>query len=106
MTSTPPAAPAAPAAKSPVLSIISLITGIVGLLGACCFGAGFLPAVAGIVLGVLGRQKEPKGKGMAMTGIITGALGALLSVIIWILLAVAPTMLSFLPGTTVSTFGY
>ncbi len=83
-----------------------MIGGIVGLVLSCCFGAGILFAIAGIVLGFLGKQKE-NARGMAMTGIITGFAGAALSVIMWILLAVAPAMLAFLPGVaTISGYGY
>jgi hypothetical protein len=83
----------APVAKSPVLSIISMISGIVGLLG---FWVVFIPFVGGIlqlffpaaavVLGFLGKQKEPQAKGFWLTGLITGFVGlaiGLLSIILW-----------------------
>jgi hypothetical protein len=89
MTTTPPAAPDAPAAKSPVLSIVSLILGILGFLGSFCFGSGFLFGAVAIVLGIIGRGKEPKGKGMALAGIITGALAVVGSIIVWIVLGIA-----------------
>lgn len=104
----PPTPPQAAGAAKPstILSLLSMIGGIAGLVLACCFGAGILFAIAGIVLGFLGKNKE-NARGMAMTGIITGFAGAALSVIMWILLAVAPTMLAFLPGVaTVSGYGY
>lgn len=101
---TPPAAPynAGPAKPSTVLSLLSMIGGIVGLVLSCCFGAGFLFAVAGIVLGFLGKKKE-NARGMAMTGLITGFIGAGLAIIMWILLLAAPAMLSFLPWSSIST---
>lgn len=79
---TPTAAPApgAPAAKSPVLSIISLIAGIIGLLGSIS-GWTLLFSIGGIVLGHMGQKKEPNAKGMWITGLITGYLGALINVI-------------------------
>jgi hypothetical protein len=89
MTTTPPETPAAPAAKSPVLSIVSLILGILGFLGSFCFGSGFLFGAIAIVLGVIGRGKEPKGKGMALAGIITGALAVVGSIIVWVVLGIA-----------------
>lgn len=107
----PPAPPAAPyaaavAKPSTVLSLLSMIGGILGLLLSCCFGAGILFAVAGIILGHLGKKKE-NARGMAMTGLITGYIGAALSVVTWIILALAPAMLSFIPGVTMySNFGY
>jgi small neutral amino acid transporter SnatA (MarC family) len=98
---TPPAAPynAGPAKPSTVLSLLSMIGGIVGLVLSCCFGAGFLFAVAGIVLGFLGKKKEDA-RGMGMTGIITGFVGVALAIIMWVLLLAAPAMLSFLPWTS------
>lgn len=105
---TPPAAPmgVTPAKPSTVLSLLSMIAGIIGVLLACCFGAGFLFSVGAIVMGFLGKKKE-NARGMAMTGLITGFVGAGLAVITWIILAVSPALLSFIPGvTTYSNFGY
>ncbi|MCC6270762.1 MAG: DUF4190 domain-containing protein [Microbacteriaceae bacterium] len=101
---TPPAAPysAGPAKPSTILSLLSMIGGLVGLVLSCCFGAGFLFAVAGIVLGHMGKKKE-NARGMAMTGLITGYIGAALSLLMWILLLAAPAMLSFLPWTSVTS---
>ena len=83
-----------------------MIAGILGALLACCFGAGFLFSVGAIVLGFLGKKKE-NARGMAMTGLILGFVGAALSLITWIILAVSPALLSFIPGvTTYSNFGY
>ncbi len=105
----PPAAPeptpyaAAPVAKpAPILSIISLVAGIVSFLGGLIVFIPivgsilhlFLPAAA-IVLGFLGKKKEPAAKGMWLTGIILGFIGiavALISLLIWIaLIATAGT---------------
>jgi hypothetical protein len=90
-----PAYGTAPSKPSPVLSILSLIAGIVGVLG---FWAVFwIPIVGGIlqlfipaaavVLGFLGKKKEPAAKGMWLTGIILGFIGVafgLLAIIGWI----------------------
>jgi hypothetical protein len=79
--------------KSPVLSIISLVAGIVGVVG---FFVVFIPIVGGVmqllipgaavVLGFLGKKKEPAAKGMWLTGIVLGFVGVgigLLSIILW-----------------------
>lgn len=76
---------AAPAQKSPVLSIISLITGILGVLISIFGGWGFIFSVAAVVLGFLGRSKEPAAKGMWLTGLILGFVGIALS-IIWLII--------------------
>ncbi|MGV8910564.1 MAG: hypothetical protein ACOH1Y_16410, partial [Propionicimonas sp.] len=85
--------PGTPAAKQPILSILALVAGVIGILGSPVvfipivggiFGL-FIPAAA-IVLGFFGRTKEPRAKGLWLTGIITGAVGvalALLSIVIW-----------------------
>src|SRR5690606_15934691 len=89
---TPPPASSQPAgAKPPTsLSLLSMIGGIVGLVLACCFGSGILFSIAAIVLGHLAGTREPAGKGMAKTGLITGYIGAALSILVWILLFAAP----------------
>ena len=88
-----PAYGTTPAKPTPVFSLISLIAGIVGLVG---FFVVFIPIVGGImqlvipagavVLGFIGKRKEPSAKGMWLTGIILGFVGlavALLSIILW-----------------------
>ncbi|MFC5789588.1 hypothetical protein ACFPPE_06945, partial [Agromyces tardus] len=84
----------APAAKpSPVLSIISLIAGIIGLIGAGVVAIPFVGSIlqifipgAAVVLGFLGRKKEPAAKAMWLTGIILGFVGigiALIGLVFW-----------------------
>ncbi|MFO7690408.1 MAG: hypothetical protein R6W83_07610 [Cryobacterium sp.] len=92
---TTPGYVATATAKQPVLSIVSMVAGIVAVLGlpiafVPIIGgilALFLPATA-IVLGVLGRTREPQAKGFWLTGIITGAAAAaiaLISILVWVL---------------------
>lgn len=89
-------APATPAKPTPVLSLISLIAGIVGVVGA--LGVFWIPVVGGImqlfipaaavVLGFLGKKKEPAAKGMWLTGIILGFVGivfGLLMIVGWVI---------------------
>lgn len=84
---------ATPAKKQPLLSIFAMIAGVIGLVGAPIaffpFVGGFLglffPA-AGVVLGFLGKKREPAARGFWLTGIITGFVAAglmLLSFVIW-----------------------
>lgn len=78
-----------PAAAGPsqVLAIVSLVIGILSLL--CC--AWFLPGIIAIVLGFVARSKansDPAnygGAGLALGGIITGALSLVIGVIVVIL---------------------
>ncbi|MCU1414555.1 MAG: hypothetical protein JWN80_1895 [Microbacteriaceae bacterium] len=92
----PPVAPtpaAAPVAAGPkqILSLISFIAGIAGVLLSAVPVFGFLVAVAGIVLGFMGRKREPGApKWMATVGIITGFVGAVLGILFFFLLIILP----------------
>lgn len=97
MTTTPPATPAASAAPKRLLSILSLVAGLISLL--CC--GGLLFGAAGIILGVVARKREPEGKGLALAGIITGAIGAVTGTIAVVLLSAG--MIS-LPWTSTYTY--
>jgi hypothetical protein len=65
---------------------------VLGIVGICC-GQLFLVSVGAIVTGVLGRkqiaesQGRQKGSGMALAGVILGAVGLLVGVAYWILIA-------------------
>ena len=114
---TPPApaygAPAAasytgaPGAKKQVMSIIAMIAGILGVLGS---GIAFIPVlgtimgllfpVAAVVLGFLGKKKEPLAKGFWMTGIITGFVGVVLVIVFTIILVALLAIVESTPGLT------
>jgi hypothetical protein len=87
-----PYAPTPSAANpTPVLSIISMIVGILGFLIGF-FGLGLLFAIGAVVLGHLGKRKEPGAKGFWLTGLITGYVGILINVIViafWIIATIA-----------------
>ena len=85
-----PAAPGSPyGAPAPeqnnTLGLLGMIFGIVGIPAACCAFLGFLLGAAGIVLGVLGMKRVSEGKasnrGMALAGVICGAVAVVLSII-------------------------
>ena len=82
----PPATPygSTPTAKTPILSILSLIFGILGVLGSLfLFGTGFLPGLAAVILGFLGRRREPQAsKGLWLTGIILGFVAIAVAIIV------------------------
>ena len=71
--------------------IISLILGIVSIVLFCCY-VGLLAGPGAIVLGYLGQQKVKQGLatngGLCLAGLITGAIGTVLSVG-WIILYIA-----------------
>lgn len=77
--------------KTNVLAIVSLVTGILAVL--TCGGCGVL-SIGAIVCGVLGRNQIKasngleQGDGMALAGLITGAVGLVLG-LGWLILSVA-----------------
>ena len=88
----PPTKMPLPTAKpAPTLSIISMIAGILGLLGGFFYGLGGLFSIAAVVLGFIGKKKEPEAKGFWLTGIITGFVGIALSaiVIVFVIIIIA-----------------
>lgn len=72
-------------------AITSLVTGILAVPTACCWPLALVLGVLGIVFGFLGRrdieqsQGRLKGAGMALAGIICGAIGLLLAAVLAVL---------------------
>lgn len=78
--------PGQPTGQSNTLGLLSMIFGIVSIvLGFCCglFGSPF--AIAALVMGFIGLNKVKLGqasnKGMALTGVICGAAGLVVAII-------------------------
>lgn len=71
------------------MAIASLVVSLVALI--CC-SFGFIPAIIGIILGVVGgnqiKQTGENGAGMAKAGIIIGIVAIVLS-IIWIIIGLS-----------------
>ena len=84
------AAPGQPPSQG--LAIASLVCGILGLIGCCMWFISLPAALAAIVTGHLANSKikaDPQrftGKGMARTGLITGYLGVIGS-LVWLVVA-------------------
>ena len=74
------------------LPIISLVLGVLGFVGICCYG-GFPLGLAAVITGYLGMKNADQnpqkygGKGMAIGGLVLGAIG-IVSGIIFIIFAV------------------
>jgi uncharacterized membrane protein len=81
-------------------AIASLVTGLVGLITFCC-GFFVISSIAGVVLGVLARRDirasngALRGDGMALTGIISGAVGILAMVVVIVLVATGAIDLNY-----------
>jgi hypothetical protein len=73
-----------------------------GGLFTCCF---FVPSVLGVVLGAVSlgpiRQGQARGQGLAVAGIVTGAIGILFGVVVWVVAARSPEVVP-VPGRDVS----
>jgi hypothetical protein len=76
-------APAAGSGSNP-MAIVALVLGILSILTACFWFVAAPLGIAAIVLGFLGRGKAKRGQarqgGLALAGIITGAIGLLLTI--------------------------
>ena len=57
------------------LAVAALVLGLVGLIPVL----GVIPAILGVVLGIVALAKKTPGKGMATGGLITGALGLVIT---------------------------
>ena len=83
-------------------AIASLACGIVGLLSFCLF----LPSVLSIVFGGVAlpaiKGGQARGKGLAISGIITGITGLLLGLLGWIVFLNSPDTLP-VKGSSIST---
>ncbi|MDP1661092.1 MAG: hypothetical protein Q8L55_04175 [Phycisphaerales bacterium] len=79
-----PASPtgADPARPADGLAIASLICGILGLVGMCGYGLGILPAIAGLICGLMSKTKG----GIRTAGIICSSIAIGLCVLAIILL--------------------
>lgn len=72
-----------------------------GLLSCCAF----VPSILGIVLGAVSlepiRAGQARGRGLAIAGITTGAIGVAAGVVAWIFIAMSPEVAP-IPGREVS----
>lgn len=69
--------------------VASLVCGIASLVLLCCCAP--ITGVLAIVFGIVQITRTPNNKGMSIAGIITGAIGILLSLIILIIFMVGVT---------------
>jgi hypothetical protein len=88
----------APPQQNNTLGLVGMILGIISIPAACCAIFGFFLGAAGLVLGILGMKKASTGeagnRGQALTGVICGAIGIVLS-IGWFIAALALNLGTF-----------
>jgi hypothetical protein len=89
----PPIGARPPAQQQNILGTLGLIFGVLGIVLSICCYLGLPISVAGIVLGVLGKKKAADGlasnRSMALAGVVCGIVGAILSVILFMVLTFA-----------------
>lgn len=105
MTAVPPVAPQTPEAPAPVAPGGTNTLGLVGLiLAGVGFLLGIIPPTSGIawlllipgaILGIVGLTRKGKPKGMALTALILGVVGWIVSIIVFFVSAI------FLVGSAV-----
>jgi hypothetical protein len=78
-------APYQAAPKTSGLAIASLVLGLVGIVSSLCYGFGVIPAIVGIILGIVGLIKINKsdagGKRLAIAGIIISFVAIVVGII-------------------------
>ena len=109
----PPVAPAGNAysgyvpTKLPAgMAIASLVMGIVSILGAIPLSfITIVVALVGLILGIIALRKVRKGtgggKGMAIGGVVTSAIGFILSAVVLVLLIIGTMMMQECKNTGV-----
>jgi hypothetical protein len=93
----PPAAPApvpvAAAGPKQALSLTSFIMGLAGLLFCAVPFFGFLVALAAVIIGFIGRKREPAApKWMSLVGIIAGFVAIVLGIILTLTIFLLPLL--------------
>lgn len=82
--------------RSP-LAVWSLVLGLASI----GFGFTFVVPIAGLVLGVLSRRREPEGRTMALVGIISSVVmlaGTLVALAIGVAVVGGAGLLALIPG--------
>ena len=88
------------------LAIASLVMGIVSILGALPLSfITIVVALVGLILGIIALRKVRKGtgggKGMAIGGVVTSAIGFILSAVVLVLLIIGTMMMQECKNTGV-----
>lgn len=66
------------------LCIAAMVLGIVSIVLCCLYGISIICGILAIIFGIIGLKSV--GRGMAISGIITGAIGIFISITIFVLL--------------------
>lgn len=66
------------------MAIASLVCGILSVT--CCCG-GWLPSILAVIFGIISKNRKSENNGMALAGIILGAIGIVFSILLIIMMA-------------------
>jgi hypothetical protein len=96
------------AAPKQGLSLTSFILGLAGLLFSWIPFFGFLVSLAAVILGFIGKGKEPGApKWMWLVGVIAGFVGILVSILFIVLVVILPLILFSSVGVNINNIpGY
>lgn len=75
------------------LAIASLVCSLVGIVLWCFAPFGYIASLVGLVLGIVVMVKKSPGKGLALAGVICGAIALFGAIIFWILAAIGLAVL-------------
>ena len=70
-------------------AIMSLVLGILGILFCWCVGVDTILCLIGLIIGIVSLAKTGQGSRMAIAGVITSAIGVVLSVAVLLLVLLA-----------------
>ncbi|SDR83087.1 DUF4190 domain-containing protein [Agrococcus carbonis] len=73
--------PAASGGDTKTLSIVSLVLGLASIF----LGISVLVPIAGIIVGVMARKREPSGRAFALWGIWLSVASLVLGLLLWLL---------------------
>lgn len=79
--------------KGSGLAIFAMVCGIVGLL-LSCLTVGIVPAIVGLVLGIVSLALKGGGRGMAIAGIVTSIIGIVIAALMIAGIAALPGALT------------
>lgn len=67
------------------LAIASLVLGILSIPASCCYGAGIIFAIIGLILGCVSKKPDSSFNGMAIAGIVCSIIGLLVGIGFWVI---------------------
>ncbi len=80
------AQPAEQSSGTNTMAIVSLVLGILSIVLSCCYGAGVIFGIVGVILAVLSKKQGKSGMGTA--GMVCSIIGIVASVIMIILMVI------------------